>query len=91
MMSRRQVNANPKHLGYALVRTCVDNFTTRSSFGPHMCLVYQPMRETLNTYRRRFNAGKLPLPLVKAYIKILLMGLDFLHSECKMVHTGEYK
>lgn len=27
--------------------------------------------------------------MLKAYIKILLMGLDFLHSECKMIHTGE--
>lgn len=88
MMSQRQINANPNHMGYALVRTCIDNFMTTSESAEHMCLVYKPMRETLNSYRRRFNPGGLPLPLVKAYVKILLMGLDFLHSECKTIHTG---
>ena len=32
----------------------------------------------------------LPLPIAKAYIYFLLVGLDYLHSECKVVHTGKY-
>ncbi|KAL3444933.1 kinase-like domain-containing protein [Aspergillus insuetus] len=36
---------------------------------------------------RRFVDGRLPLPIAKAYIYFLLVGLDYLHSECKVVHT----
>ena len=32
---------------------------------------------------------KLPLSIVKAYICILLTGLDYLHTEYRVVHTGK--
>ena len=32
---------------------------------------------------------KLPLSIVKAYIRIPLTGLDYLHTECRVVHTGK--
>lgn len=54
-----------------------------------MCLVYEPMREPLWILQRRFVDRKLPLPIAKAYIYFLLVGLDYLHSECKVVHGGE--
>lgn len=47
------------------------------------------MREPIWQLRQRFPGGKLPLSLVKAYIFILLHALDYLHSECGIVHTGE--
>jgi serine/threonine protein kinase len=46
------------------------------------------MREPLWILQRRFVDRKLPLPIAKAYINFLLVGLDYLHSECKVVHTG---
>ncbi|KAJ5937020.1 hypothetical protein N7466_003470 [Penicillium verhagenii] len=51
-----------------------------------MCLVYEAMREPLWIFQRRFIDRKLPLPIAKAYIYFLLVGLDYLHSECKVVH-----
>ena len=48
------------------------------------------MREPLWILQRRFIDRKLPLPIAKAYIYFLLAGLDYLHSYCKIVHTGEY-
>jgi hypothetical protein len=47
------------------------------------------MREPLWIFQRRFVDRKLPLPIVKAYIYLLLVGLDYLHSECKIVHPGK--
>ncbi|GAB7356018.1 hypothetical protein MBLNU459_g6639t1 [Dothideomycetes sp. NU459] len=55
--------------------------------GTHLCLVHDVLRETLEIYRRRFSSGRLPQPLAKAYIKILLVGLDYLHTRCNIVHT----
>lgn len=41
-------------------------------------------------YQRRFDNRKMPLPLIKTYIRALLTGLDDLHKECRTVHTGKF-
>ena len=46
------------------------------------------MREPLWLFQRRFKDEMIPLPIIKAYIYILLVGIDYLHTECKTVHTG---
>ncbi|KAJ5405446.1 hypothetical protein N7465_006730 [Penicillium sp. CMV-2018d] len=78
---------NPEHRGCAILRTCLDDFEVDGREAKHMCLVYEPMREPLWILQRRFVDRKLPLPIAKAYIYFLLVGLDYLHSECKVVHT----
>ncbi|KAJ5556542.1 hypothetical protein N7494_000457 [Penicillium frequentans] len=78
---------NPEHRGCTILRTCLDDFEVTSPEGKHVCLVYEVMREPLWILQRRFVDRKLPLPIAKAYIYFLLVGLDYLHSECKVVHT----
>ncbi|KAK2779961.1 hypothetical protein FQN53_001147 [Emmonsiellopsis sp. PD_33] len=78
---------NPQHRGRVILRTCLDDFEVTGPEGKHMCLVYEPMREPLWILQRRFVNRKLPLPIAKAYVYVLLVGLDYLHSECKVVHT----
>ncbi|KAL1886593.1 hypothetical protein Plec18167_000525 [Paecilomyces lecythidis] len=45
------------------------------------------MREPFWIYQRRFVDRKVPLPIAKVYIYFLLVGLDYLHSECRVVHS----
>lgn len=78
------------HRGRSLIRTFLDSFEVKGPEGCHLCLVYLPMREPLSMYQRRFNYRKMPLPLVKTYIRTLLTGLDYLHKECRIVHTGKF-
>ncbi|KAE8146926.1 kinase-like domain-containing protein [Aspergillus avenaceus] len=78
---------NPEHRGRVILRTCLDGFEVTGPQGRHICLVYEPMREPLWIFQRRFVDRKLPLPIAKAYIYFLLVGLDYLHSECKVVHA----
>jgi hypothetical protein len=33
---------------------------------------------------------KMPLPLIKTYVCAPLTGLDYLHKECRLVHTGKF-
>lgn len=56
--------------------------------GTHICLVYEPMRESLRLFRRHFTDSRFPLPLLKGYLQILLMGLDYLHSECQIIQVS---
>ncbi|CAP99560.1 Pc22g22720 [Penicillium rubens Wisconsin 54-1255] len=78
---------NPEHRGCVILRTCLDSFEVDGPEAKHMCLVYEPMREPLWILQRRFVDRKLPLPIAKAYIYFLLVDLDYLHSECKVVHA----
>ncbi|QKX61152.1 uncharacterized protein TRUGW13939_08299 [Talaromyces rugulosus] len=72
------------HRGRGIVRTCLESFEVVGPVDRHLCLVYEPLREPLWILQKRFVNQKLPLPIAKAYIFILLAGLDFLHSECKL-------
>lgn len=70
------------------MRTILNSFEAHSRFGVHSCLVYSPMRETLSTFACRLQNGCLPGYLVKPLLKILLTGLDYLHTQCHIIHTG---
>ncbi len=80
---------NQSHEGFRFVRTMLDNFEVPGPHGPHLCLVYEPMREPLGQFQRRWENGVLPTALLKVYLRFLLRGLDYLHSECQIIHTGE--
>ncbi|KAJ5205702.1 hypothetical protein N7491_003671 [Penicillium cf. griseofulvum] len=79
--------ADPSHRGRSLIRTSLDSFEVKGLEGSYLCLVYPPMREPLSIYQRRFDDRKMPLPLIKTYIRALLTGLDYLRKECRIVYT----
>ncbi|RAL07044.1 protein kinase [Aspergillus homomorphus CBS 101889] len=79
--------SDPAHDGRTFLRTAHDTFVIERKEGKHLCLAYEPMRETFSVFRRRFVNNCVPLPLLKLYIKWLLLGLDYLHTVCRMVHT----
>lgn len=90
-IEERIATADVSHGGRSIFRTYSEYFEiTGPHHGRHLCLAYEPMREPLWLFRRRFKDGTIPLGLVKIYIKVLLMGLDYLHTKCKIVHTGMF-
>ncbi|KAI9705040.1 MAG: hypothetical protein M1836_006823 [Candelina mexicana] len=88
-IARHIAQADISHVGSRHVRTILDDFEVKGPFGTHVCLVYEPMREPLLLYQHRLLNGRVPLPLLKAHMVELLYGLDYLHSECHVVHTGK--
>lgn len=81
---------DPSHRGHCLLRTASDYFVLDGPNGKHSCLAYEPLREPLWLYQTRFVSGKIPLVLVKLYTTMFLTALDYLHTDCKIVHTGEF-
>ncbi|PWY66375.1 kinase-like protein [Aspergillus sclerotioniger CBS 115572] len=79
--------ADPSHRGRSLIRRFIDAFEVKGPEGSHSCLVYPLMREPLSMYQRRFEKRKMPLPLIKTYIRVLPTRLDNLHNKCRVVHT----
>ncbi|KAJ5050011.1 hypothetical protein NUH16_008538 [Penicillium rubens] len=78
---------NPSHQGYGSVRTCQESFELEIPGRKNTCLVYEAMREPMTVFQQRFENGRMPLPVAKAYIGLLLLGLQYLHAECRLVHT----
>ncbi|EFR03026.1 CMGC/SRPK protein kinase [Nannizzia gypsea CBS 118893] len=79
--------ANPSHRGHVIIRACLESFEVTGPEGKHLCLAYEPMREPVWLYQQRFPDRRLPSSLIKAFLTMILTGLDYLHSECKVVHT----
>ncbi|KAK7429441.1 hypothetical protein QQZ08_004033 [Neonectria magnoliae] len=82
--------ANPSHPGYPNVRTALDIFELSRSGRDHYCLVQRPMWDSWKDLLRRNSSGCFSEPLLKAGLRHLFTALDYLHSECKLVHTGKY-
>ncbi len=67
----------------------LDHFSLDSSFGTHSCLVLEVLGMSLQELTQRTLPNKFPIPMCKRIIKEVLLGLDFLHHECGIVHTGK--
>lgn len=80
--------ANSQHKGWLFVRKVLDFFTIDGVSKKHVCLVLEPLREPLWIYRRRYVGGVIPSDILKLILQMILHGLDYLHSECQVIHTG---
>lgn len=91
-MAKRIDAANAEHRGRAILCLTNEAFSIQSPTGSsHLCLAFEPMRDPLWLLRRRVCGERVTrdwLPIFKLYIQILLEGLDYMHSECRLVHTG---
>jgi serine/threonine protein kinase len=86
----RRLEANPSRMEFHLTRTVVDHFEVTEPDGTHLCLVFKSMREPLWIFQQRWTDGKIPPSLVNVYMKFVLQGLDYLHSECHIIHAREF-
>ena len=61
-----------------------------SPYGKHACLVFEPLREPLWLLNERFEENVIPSNILKIMVQMLLHGLDYLHTECRVIHTGKH-
>ncbi|GAQ47382.1 kinase domain protein [Aspergillus tubingensis] len=77
-----------EHEGRAYVRLVQDSFEVQGILGDHLCLVFEPLREPLWVLGRRLGSTNgVSAQVLKAFLRVILTGLDFLHSECRIIHT----
>lgn len=67
--------------------TLLDNFPVYGPNGKHICLVFETMGENLLALIKKHDYRGMPLWMVKLITKQILIGLDFLHTKCKIIHT----
>lgn len=83
----RIVQAKPSHPGRKHVVSLLDSFEHKGPNGVHVCMVFEVLGENLLGLIKRWNHRGIPLPLVKQITKQVLLGLDYLHRECGIIHT----
>ena len=66
----------------------LDEFQVNSQNGTFRCFVHPPLAISLKAFRRLLPDRALPVGLLKVVLKHLLISLDFLHTEAKVIHTG---
>ncbi|EXJ92855.1 CMGC/SRPK protein kinase [Capronia epimyces CBS 606.96] len=79
--------ANPNHPGRRYVVSLLDSFEHKGPNGVHVCMVFEVLGENLLGLIKRWNHRGIPMPLVKQITKQVLLGLDYLHRECGIIHT----
>lgn len=78
------------HPGRSAVRSLKDSFDVDGPEGQHMCLVHPPLWESVLSFLHRNPVRRLPAPVLAFVLQRFFMALDYLHTECQIIHTGMY-
>ncbi|KAH8425313.1 uncharacterized protein LDX57_003070 [Aspergillus melleus] len=84
---RRIQGASRNHPGRRYVRSLLDSFDISGPEDEHRCLVHPPLWESVLDFLHRNPVRRLPPPIVAVTLHRLFLALDYLHSECKIIHT----
>ncbi|KAG0303893.1 serine/threonine protein kinase, CMGC group, partial [Dissophora globulifera] len=83
----RVVTANPDAPGRKYVVELLDHFVHRGPNGLHVCMVFEVLGENLLSVIKRYRHRGIPVHLVRQIMHQVLMGLDYMHRECGIIHT----
>ena len=76
---------NPKD--HTQILHLLNSFIYHGQNGKHFCLVFEIMGMSLADIIKKFNYKGIPLPYVRIITKQILIGLDYLHRFCGIIHT----
>ena len=65
----------------------LNSFLYAGIHGRHFCMVFEIVGVTLLELIKRYNYRGIPLPFIRIITKQMLIGLDFLHRFCNIIHT----
>jgi serine/threonine-protein kinase SRPK3 len=85
---RHIAEADPSHPGYQHIVKALDSFTIVGPNGEHSCIVFELLGESALNLQKRSENGLLSVDLVRCIARQTLLGLDYIHRSCRLVHTG---
>ncbi|EKM56195.1 uncharacterized protein PHACADRAFT_257281 [Phanerochaete carnosa HHB-10118-sp] len=75
------------HSGKSHVISFLDHFRHKGPNGTHVCMVFEVLGENLLGLIKRHQNKGVPMHLVKQIAKQILLGLDYMHRCCGVIHT----
>ncbi|KAF7935182.1 uncharacterized protein EAE97_008089 [Botrytis byssoidea] len=79
---------NNSHPGFPHIRTALEISTIPRVGGDHTCPVQKPMWESFRELKYRLPNHCFTEKILKGALKQLFLALDYLHTECQLVHTN---
>ncbi|CDO93047.1 unnamed protein product [Kluyveromyces dobzhanskii CBS 2104] len=76
-----------EHEGSAHILRLLDNFIHSSVNGEHVVMVFEVLGENLLALIKKYEHKGIPVVYVKQIAKQLLLGLDYMHRKCGVIHT----
>lgn len=73
--------------GQCFVVQLLNSFIHTGPNGKHVCMVFEILGVNLLEIIKRYNYKGIPIPLVRIMSKQILIGLDYLHRICGIIHT----
>ncbi|EJU05906.1 kinase-like protein [Dacryopinax primogenitus] len=86
-LCQRLISADPAHPGRNHVISFLDHFRHRGPNGTHVCMVFEVLGENLLGLIKRHQNKGVPHHMVKQIAKQILLGLDYMHRKCGVIHT----
>ncbi|KAJ5958103.1 uncharacterized protein N7479_005253 [Penicillium vulpinum] len=80
-------DSDPKHEGYRHIPTLFDSFRHLGPNCHHLCLILEPMRESLRTFGMLFANDQVPSSIVQRFGQQLLLAIDHAHRS-GVIHTA---
>ncbi|KAJ7220712.1 kinase-like protein [Mycena pura] len=91
LIQRLVTSADPStansHPGKDHVISFLDHFRHKGPNGTHVCMVFEVLGESLLGLIKRHQNKGVPIALVKQIAKQVLLGLDYMHRCCGVIHT----
>jgi serine/threonine-protein kinase SRPK3 len=76
-----------KKRGQCFVVQLLNSFIHSGPNGKHVCMVFEILGVNLLEIIKRYNYKGIPLPICRVIAKQALVGLDYLHRVCGIIHT----
>ncbi|KAG6869154.1 hypothetical protein C0993_012253 [Termitomyces sp. T159_Od127] len=83
----RVASVSPTHPGRPHIVSFLDSFVTQGPESSHVCIVFEPLGENLLGLIERNKKKGVPKALIRLIAKQVLLGLQYLHDECHLIHT----
>jgi serine/threonine-protein kinase SRPK3 len=79
------------HDGRHHMRKLLDSFDIDGPHGKHTCLVHEPLGISFDEMKELTTNGLFEAKLIRQTFRPILTGLEFLHKEANIIHTGREK
>ncbi|GAA96319.1 uncharacterized protein L969DRAFT_95417 [Mixia osmundae IAM 14324] len=84
---QKVVSSDPRHPGRRHVVSLLDHFNHEGPNGSHVCMVFEVLGENLLGLIKRYQNRGVPEHIVKQISRQVLLGLDYMHRSCGIIHT----
>jgi len=78
------------HPGRSHVISLLDHFEHKGPNDTHVCMVFEVFGENLLGLIKHRQSNGVPMHVVRQIAKQVLLGLDYVHRCCGVIHTGIY-